>query len=94
MILLNVFYHLPPENEESFIEAVAAENILELTRAEDGCLKYELYSSLDSEGELILVEHWRDEAALESHKNQPHFALLQEIKAKLVEKTDIEKYTV
>lgn len=41
--------------------------------AEPGCLGYEVYQSIDAPRSLLLVEQYRDEAALEAHKQSEHY---------------------
>ena len=42
------------------------------TRAEPGCLRYDLYQSPTKKNEFMRLEVWRDSAALEAHKQTPH----------------------
>ncbi len=48
------------------------EGLVDPTRAEDGCLGYELLSSLDDELAYTFVEEWTDRAALDAHLESPH----------------------
>ena len=40
---------------------------------EPGCLGYEAFQSLADETSLVLIEHYRDDAALEAHLASPHY---------------------
>jgi quinol monooxygenase YgiN len=42
------------------------------TRAEAGCLAYDLYESPDAPTEFLRLERWRSLADLEAHKTTPH----------------------
>ena len=42
------------------------------TRAEAGCLAYDLYESPDAPTEFLRLERWRSVADLEAHKATPH----------------------
>lgn len=44
--------------------------------AEPGCLAYEAYRSLDEPQALLLLERYRDEAALEAHRQSEHYQSL------------------
>jgi quinol monooxygenase YgiN len=44
--------------------------------AEPGCLGYEVYRSLDEPQTLLLVERYRDEAAIEAHRQSEHYQSL------------------
>ncbi|MFZ1813657.1 MAG: putative quinol monooxygenase [Rhizobiaceae bacterium] len=52
----------------------AVRSCLEATRREDGCISYELFTSIEDENRLVFVERWRDRAALDAHFNMPHLA--------------------
>jgi quinol monooxygenase YgiN len=41
--------------------------------AEPGCLGYEAFQSLQDETSLVLIERYRDDAALEAHAGSPHY---------------------
>jgi quinol monooxygenase YgiN len=40
---------------------------------ESGCVGYEAFQSLSDETSLVLIEHYRDDAALEAHLSSPHY---------------------
>jgi quinol monooxygenase YgiN len=42
------------------------------TRAEPGCIAYDLYQSPDAPHEFLRVERWKSAADLEAHKRLPH----------------------
>jgi quinol monooxygenase YgiN len=42
------------------------------TRAEPGCLAYDLYQSPDAPSEFLRLERWSSLADLEAHKAMPH----------------------
>ena len=41
--------------------------------AEPGCLGYEAFQSIGDPTALVLIEHYRDQAALEAHQSSPHY---------------------
>jgi quinol monooxygenase YgiN len=44
--------------------------------AEPGCLAYEVYQHVGTPGSLLLLERYRDAAALEAHKQSDHYQAL------------------
>src|ERR1700720_1621916 len=54
------------------------------TRAEQGCISYELYES-DSTGRFYFDETWESQAALDKHKATPHFKYLEQAIGELLE---------
>lgn len=45
------------------------------TRAEDGCISYDLLENISDPADLTFVEEWTSEAALEKHLASKHIAL-------------------
>ena len=54
------------------------------TRAEEGCISYELYES-GSRGRFYFDEAWESQAALDKHTATPHFKHLEQKIAELIE---------
>ena len=63
------------------------------TRAEAGCLRYELLHNLTDAADFTFVEEWRDAAALESHFNTEHVrAALARFQELAAEPMDLRRY--
>lgn len=41
--------------------------------AEPGCLGYEVFRDTNAPGSLLLLERYRDNAAIEAHRQAPHY---------------------
>jgi quinol monooxygenase YgiN len=46
----------------------------EASRAEDGCVSYELYQDTRNAGRWVMIEVWRDEGVRQTHLTTPHVA--------------------
>ena len=92
MIVLNVSYQCKPGMRDAFLKRIKAEGIDAASRAEAGNICYDYYLPADGGDELLLLEKWQDEAALESHRAQPHFLKLGEIKDEYVADTVIARF--
>jgi len=55
--------------------ALAAE-LRQHSLAEPGCLGYEVFQSVEHPGALLLLERYRDGAALEAHRQTAHYRSL------------------
>ncbi len=91
MVVLLVKYKCKPGCRDAYFEAIRNNHIGEKSQSEEGCIRYE-YSLGIADDELILTEVWRDEQAVESHRNSEHFAKLRDLKAEYVEETEIMKF--
>lgn len=64
-------------------------------REQAGCLSYTFAETLDDPGHFVVVQEWRDQAALEKHYRSAAFASYQSrIGALLVRSTDLRVHTV
>lgn len=46
--------------------------LLAPTRAEDGCINYDLHQALDSDAEFLFHENWTSKEGLDKHLATPH----------------------
>ena len=61
-------------------------------RAEDGCLQYDYYLSTGNSGTGVLLEKWRDRAALDAHQKGAPMAKLLKVKEKYGLEATVEVY--
>ena len=92
MIVLNVTYKCKPDLRAEFLDAILAEGIDVASRAEAGNLKYDYYIPFNDDGDLLLVEKWRDAEALAAHAETPHYAKLKALKPRFVTDTVVERF--
>lgn len=92
MFVLLVRYKCKFGCRDRFFDAIKENHIDEMSRSEDGCIRYE-YSFGIADDELLLTEVWRDAQAIEFHKSSDHFAGLGELKTEFVENTEILKFS-
>jgi quinol monooxygenase YgiN len=52
----------------------AARTVIAATRAEDGCVTYDLHQSITEPNEVVFVERWTSREALGKHFETPHMA--------------------
>ena len=62
--------HPPAELREQVNAAMRA--LVDPSRKEPGCIRYELYRDIDREGDIVLLECWRDQAAFDEHIAKPY----------------------
>ena len=91
--VLEVHYFVRDGMRNEFYDRIISEGIASASMAEEGNEKYDYYFSCDDVNELLLLEVWRDEEAVEAHSRTEHFAKLADIKKELVLDTKISRYT-
>ncbi len=47
--------------------------MIEASKAEDGCLLYDIFQLADEPQKFIVIESWRDEKSLDGHKQSAHY---------------------
>ncbi len=68
-------------------------SLIEPTRAEPGCLRYELLHNTADPSDFAFVEGWRDDSALESHFSTGHVkAALKRFQELAAEPMDLRRY--
>ena len=92
MIILHVAYACKPGQAGDFVRAVKDAGIQRAVRGEDGCLQYDYHLSCEAEDTAVLLERWRDAAALDRHLAQPHMEALRRLKGDYVLDTRAERY--
>ncbi len=70
-IMTVVEYEVKPQHRNAFIDV--AKGHAERSRAQDGCLQFDVLRAVD-DNRVLLVEAWRDQAALDAHRDSPMMA--------------------
>ncbi len=70
----------------------AAEQMMQASRTEPGCLAYDITASLLDASCFHIYELWQDQNALEQHFKMPHMAAFQDAIAGKVAGMDIQTY--
>ncbi|QYO65389.1 putative quinol monooxygenase [Leptolyngbya sp. 7M] len=67
--------------------------LLEPTRAEAGCIRYDLHHNTSDPTDFTFIEEWIDDAALDAHLASEHLLTAREKLADLLaEPADIRRY--
>lgn len=66
--------------------------LIEPTRREEGCIRYDLQQSIESAAKLTMLEEYQNQSALDYHNAQPYLANLINQLDTLAESVDIETY--
>ena len=74
MVVLHVTIQVKPEHVSEFLEVVRydAEHS---EKDEPGCLRFNVLQDAQDENVYYFYEVYKDQAALEAHRNTPHYAI-------------------
>jgi len=82
-----------PDRVDETLEALTA--LIAPTRAEDGCILYELSQNNDDPTDFTFVEEWTTDAALDAHLQSDHIRKLQSQADDLLSAPpDVRRYTL
>jgi quinol monooxygenase YgiN len=71
MIVLAVTWVASPEHEDEVVEIFR--KVQAASRQEPGCAMYVVHRHKTDPRRFFIYEQYRDDAALEAHRNSPHF---------------------
>ena len=71
-LILVVATFVPKEGLEGAVESVLR-GMIEPTRAEPGCKRYDLYRSVGGDTKFTLIESYANKPALEAHRVTEHY---------------------
>jgi len=77
IVMIVVEFDVKPERRDDFVKLMSKH--AELSRAEDGCLQFDVMIPGDSNSTVFFVERWRDQAALDVHSKEPRMAENREV---------------
>lgn len=78
--------------EEGRVQALL-EKLIEPTRAEPGCLKYELFENKEKPGDFVFIEEYASDKAFQSHMDSKHVtAAIADVVPLLGVPPDIRRY--
>lgn len=68
-VVIVVEFDVKPEHKSAFLELMKGHAAR--SRGEDGCGQFDVLSANDNPNRVLLVEAWRDQAALDVHARGP-----------------------
>ena len=85
MITVNLYYTGSDGSARAFAEDMVRSGVVSAIRAEEGNLRYEYYFPMDDPETVLLIDQWRDQAAIDAH----HASAMMSQIAALREKYDL-----
>lgn len=82
MITVNLYYTGTNGSARAFAEEMVQSGTVAAIRAEDGNVRYEYFFPMDDPETVLLIDRWRDQAAIDAHHRSPMMAKIAELRDK------------
>ncbi len=82
MITVNLYYTGSNGSARAFAEEMAGSGVVSAIRAEEGNLRYEYFFPMDDPETVLLIDQWRDQAAIDAHHASPMMARIAALREK------------
>ena len=82
MITVNLYYKGASGSARAFAEEMESSGIADAIRSEEGNLRYQYFQPLDDPETILLIDSWRDQAAIDAHHASPMMAQLAALREK------------
>ena len=91
-ITVNLYYTCKNGSARSFTEEMESSGIATAIRAEEGNLRYQYFQPLDDPENVLLIDSWTDQAAIDAHHASPMMAQLATLRDKYDLHMTVERY--
>lgn len=91
-ITINIYYSGENGNARKFAQEMTESGIVNDVRAEAGNEKYEYFFPMNDEETVLLIDRWKDEAALDYHHKSDMMIKIAALREKYKLKMKVEKY--
>ena len=71
MIVLVVNFKIKEGKKEAFLDVIG--RVIAGSQKEEGNIEYDLFADMEQPNEFVLLEKWKDQAALDFHKTTDHY---------------------
>ena len=92
-IIVNLYYTGKDGSARRFAEEMVASGVVARVRAEEGNLRYEYFFPMEDPETVLLIDKWRDQAALDFHHKSPMMAEIAALRDKYRLRLRVERYT-
>lgn len=91
-LTINLYYTGQNGSAKRFAEEMVSSGVVERVRAEEGNERYEYFFSMDDPETVLLIDQWRDQAALDDHHKSPMMEEIARLREKYHLHLRVERY--
>lgn len=81
-ISVNLYYKGEKGNARKFAQEMIESGTVAAIRAEEGNIRYEYFIPIDDPETVLLIDAWRDQAAIDVHHASPMMRKISELREK------------
>ena len=82
MITVNLYYTGVNGAARRFAEEMTARGVVDAIRAEEGNLRYAYFFPMEDPETVLLIDQWRDQAAIDAHHASPMMGQIAALREK------------
>jgi len=92
MITVNIYYTGQNGSARAFAEEMVSGRTVAQIRAEDGNLRYEYFFPMEDPETVLLIDQWRDQAAIDAHHASPMMGQIAALREKYDLHMKVERF--
>ena len=92
-IVVHLYYTGQNGSARQFAEEMVFAGVVERVRAEEGNLRYEYIFPMDDLETVLLIDQWKNQAALDIHHKSPMMKEIAKLRDKHHLRLRVERYT-
>lgn len=91
-ITVNIYYNGTNGSARKFAEEMISSGTVDAIRAESGNLRYEYFFPMNDEETVLLIDSWKDQAAIDAHHATDMMTKIAELREKYDLHMKVERY--
>ncbi len=91
-LTVNIYYTGKNGNARKFAEEMVSSGLVEQIRGEEGNEKYAYFFPAEDPETVLLIDRWRDQAALDVHHKTPMMEQIAALRTKYQLKMRVERF--
>ncbi len=91
-ITVNIYYTGKDDNAKKFAEEMVSSGLVDAVRAEEGNERYSYFFPMDDPQTVLLIDRWRDQAALDVHHKTEMMQKIAALREKYHLKMRVERF--
>ncbi len=92
MITVNLYYTGENGAARAFAEEMVRSGLVAAIRAEEGNRRYEYFFPMDDPETVLLIDQWRDQAAIDAHHASPMMGKIAALREKYDLHMKVERF--